>query len=500
MTPLAHILVAAAVLLAACVNAAPAFSSDLQPELEDFLGKDATTEAIAVGQNLGNDLRAKPLDIPVEIIEDSRPAIKTNEVADDDEEIKRPSIDLRNPGPPQRQEHETQNADNFLNVQENLLTVRETIVQTQDLLRKGFQGVSDDISNWLTTNEKVNTIQQNIQSLRDTFTLQIEKLNEAVQGLAAPQPLKTEKIPESVQTQSGLQTVETSIHILENNFNNGVRALSEGVSIVEILRAEDASTAVTETASTSSTTGSPDAPFVLSQFMTNLQNSFSQSIRNITEAVSNIPAVSNLQNFLSPTTSPLAPGGAALADTPVGTAPNPASNPWPNWQLPNIPNIFSGQPAQPGSQSQTPGPIQGTIQNVIQNSNNFLQSFFGRPIAQPPASGSNAPKPNDEKQPESPSIAVAAAPIVPAAAASIVAAPPADAVPAVSPPAAAAPAGPIQQILSTNPVVQSIASTVQRIQSSINNPEKPRDTEKKEDISTKGGYYGGGGGHRPNGE
>lgn len=485
MTPLAHLLL---VLLAACAAAAAPAADLADLDLEDPLDKDVTPEIIAV-----NDLRVKPVDIPVEIIEDSRPAIKTNEVADDDEEIKRPSIDLRNPGPPQRQEHETQNADHFPDVQK-LSTVRETILQTQDLLRQGIQGIGDDITNWLSTDEQVNPIQENIQSLRDTFTIQIQKLNEAVKGLAAPQPLRTEKIPESKQTSPNLKKVEASIHTLENNLDKGMRALSEGVSIVAILRAEDENAAAVDPApapvpapapAQSAPPSSPvtvSPPNVVLQFISNLQSSVSDSIRNMTEALNNVPAVQNIQNFLNPTAS--TPATGVLADSPEGTTPRPANNPW-SWPFPNIQNIFSVQsPGQSGTAGQPPAAAPGAIATGFQN----LQiAFQNNPIVQGITGlvTNNTPKPNDDKKPET--LAVTAAPS--AVADNVAAAPSAAA-------GAAVPAGPIRQILSNNPVVQSIAGTVQRIQSSINNPETPRDTEKSEDLETKGGgYYGG---NRPN--
>lgn len=495
MSPLAHLLLAAVALHVACAASLPEpvgaakLVADLKPELEGPLDKDAAPEALvledaSIVKDINNELRVKPEDIPVKVvIEDSRPA--TNEVADDDEEIKRPSIDLHNPGPPQHQEHETQNADHFPDAQEKLLTLRETIVQTQDLLRRGIEGVGNDISYWLSTNEQMNTIQQNIQSLRDTFTLQIQKLNEVTKGLVEPHALKAEDISEQAQIQPKVKKVETSIKILEDNFNNGVRALSEGVNIVAILREEDGNAEVAQPPPPPSpapaqpeppgTTSPAGLGVVLSGYLSNFQNLITNSFHNITESVnSSLPE--SVQNFFNPTT--LAPG--VQADTPEGTPPRPI---WPNFQLPNVLNNFRppGQGEQTQNQPAAPGPLLSFIMSVQNATTSFLQNGF-RPGASPAsdssAAGSNVvpQKPADEKQPETPAVTAAASD-------------------AAASPAPAAPLGPIRQILSNSPVVQSLAGTVQRIQSSITNPESPREPEKS-DLQTKGGFYGG---NRPGG-
>lgn len=487
MSPLAHLLLAAAVLHAACAASIPDPHSKLIPDLSDVEIKDPFDKEAApeiadqtnVIKDLENGLRVKPAGIPVEVlVEDSRPAIKTNEVADDDEEIKRPAIDLRNPGPPQRQEHETQNADHFSDAQNKLSAVRETIMQTQDLLRQGVKGVGDDISNWLSTNEQMNAIQNNIQALKESFTAQIQKLNEGIQELAASQTSKPQVTPEQTLNNSHFNEVETSIKILENNFNNGVRALSEGVNIVNILRAEDESaaaaspglttSATVEAASTASSTA--DGQNFLTNFIEGFQTSMVASFDRVTNLLG-LPIGSNR------TTTTLAPG--VLADTPVSAPQNPLVA-WANNFQQNFPNIFplgQGQQGQTGSnQDQTTRqPVFAQVQQNVGNAFQSLIGLFNSPPAKPNTPDTTETnvvpvKPTGEKQQETPA---------------------ADALPAP-----AAPAGPIQQILSNSPVVQGIASTVQRIQSSINNPEKPRDTVKKDDLETKGGFYGG---NRPGG-
>lgn len=421
-----------------------------------------------------------PPPIPVAVILDE-PEIKADE-------IPRPLVDLENPGPPQRQEHETQNPETYLEQAAKLFSVKENIERTQDLLRQGFEGVSDDIQTWISNSDQLSLLQQNIRNLRDSFTNQIQKLNETLQGFVQP-PASPPAEPSTANSQikQDFQKIESRLQILEDNFKSGVNTLSEGVHLVASLQSSEG---LRQSASASPEAPNPPAApanppqNMLVQYVDMLQTSASHGLGNVTQAIghffTNNPAVTGMQYLLNRTQSTATPV-APLADTPEGGTQRPPF-PWQNWQnfgttlTSNINNFFNG----------------------LFPSNPLASLWQGGPAAAQPAAGSAAAQPAGGSSAAQPAggAAAAAAAAQPAAAAAaagsnsvpekVPASEPVHETQAVEPAPATLPPppiGPIRQILNNIPVVQRIQS---QIQAASSNTDKPRDTVKSENVE-KGG-------------
>ncbi|CAH0625687.1 unnamed protein product [Chrysodeixis includens] len=421
-------------------------------------------------KDVDNKLRTKPEVIPVEVIvEDAQAALKTSENAEDSEEIDRPTPDLRNPGPPQRQEHETQNPEYYVAEQETILNFKKSVSDAQIYLKQGLQGITDGIQKVLENNEPLQTIQQSIKSLREGFTDQLSKINGTVQNYLNSENANVNK-PGIEQTKANFHQIEKGLNVFKNEFNNRVKTLADGVEVVASLKAEN------EKPSESNPPAPAPAPAPappaatggqnpVAQYIQSLQNTFGNALNNVNQVLSNFTQTANWPNpFAQPSTTTALPAGAQ-ADTAI-TAPNQPSGPANIFQ--SLQNQFSSffQPSQtnnqniaifptpaPGQFGSGSGPFVQAFQNAQQNIANLFQF---RPLTPPAAT--SAPAISSTAQPQT------QAPVASSAAQ-------ADAV---------TPAGPVRQLILNNPISQGIAGAVQKVQN-LNNPEKPREVERVEE-------------------
>ncbi|XP_047998011.1 uncharacterized protein LOC125235482 isoform X2 [Leguminivora glycinivorella] len=411
-------------------------------------------------KDIDNQLLKKAEPIPVKVVvEDVAPVVK-----DSEDTVKRVEIDLKHPGEPQRQEHETQNPEHFEHEPAPVATIKQMIQDTQEAFNQRFKAVSECIGEWLLDNKPEISLKDSIQDLQETFMENIEKVNATIQSYWDQTKEDSEKKVEITKMQSGLK-------VLEEKFETGVKDLNNGVRNLAVLK---------ETRDDASSTTAKPPGIQFPGFVTNFWTSVTNGFSNVTNQFQNIIGQGN--------NSSTGAVGVQSDETSAST-----SKPTVFQAIQNqIQGIFQGRPQgtqsdeQPGGQT---GPFAQVIQNVplLQNFVNFIQPKPQEPSKQPAQStnsaGSNVvpadpAKPSDQQQ-KKPEEASGAAP-------------------APAPAAAATAQGPIQQIIQRNPIVQGIAGAVQKIQHTINNPEKPREgtTEEKGDV--KAGffpYYGYG--HRP---
>ncbi|NP_001139414.2 urbain precursor [Bombyx mori] len=501
----------AALLLTTFVLAARAASiPDKVPEAEDKplnVVENLSSEQELIDQantikDIDNSLRANKkevVDIPVKVIvEEIKPSLKSDlenvEVPDENEEIKRPLVDLRNPGPPQHQEHETQNPEHHEDAEKIVSSVKNDINTAEIALRQGFQEVSDGIGKWYARTEQINELQASLQHFQENFGAQIQKLNETLHFIKPADTIAAPSVEET-QNKASFETIESGLKSLETNFNSGLNQLSEGIQIVATFKAdgeaaaESSSTAPAQstTASTVTSTNGPTNPLI--QMVTNLQNSFLSGMANLTQAINN-------WNSNQAWSVPNIFGGASTAapqSDVQGDATTTTQRPAPWQNLPSqISNFFnpqgqnSNQQNQSGQQSQAPSGLFSGVQNFPFNFLNLLQP--NRPGAQ-----------STEKPAEATSTNGAAS------AAPDIAKPSESNLPTETKPEQPA-AGPLKQIFENSPVLQGIAGAVKKIQTTVNNPVKPRDSEVVEETKSdqeKGGVIllpvHGHGGHGGNG-
>ncbi|KAJ8719854.1 hypothetical protein PYW08_012029 [Mythimna loreyi] len=462
---------------------------DVVPDNLDKLPENTSSEQELIDQantikDVDNTLRTKPEDIPVEVIvENAQPALKADE---EDEEIDRPLPDLRNPGPPQRQEHETQNPEYYASEQQTVALLKQSINEAQNVLRQGFQGITDGIQHIAANNEPIQSLQKNIQALRDSFTAQMVKVNATIQSYLNSESVNIDK-PAPQQTKA-IHQVEQGLFKLRNEFNRGVSTLAEGVDLVALLKADsEAQTEGSVAPATDNTSSSPPTSGftgIVETIQQNVQQMWSNFQTSVTQLVQgNLNQGSNR------------PPAGAQSDSQVPPAPPAASTPnifeniqnqFNNFLRPNqtqnqvqIQNDQAQNPSQPGlilGVFPAPQPGQffsgtGPFQQIINNVQNLFQP--NRPISQAP----QGTQPAGAGQPAQTPTTTAEAATKPESK------PEAQAEPAKPEPQATAvtPSGPIRQILQNNPITQSIAGAVQRLQN-INNPEKPREEQPTEQI------------------
>ncbi|CAG9788433.1 unnamed protein product [Diatraea saccharalis] len=425
-------------------------------------------------KDVENNLRVKAIDsIPVKVIVEN---------ADDDtSDVKRVEVDLEHPGEPQRQEHDTQSPVSYSHEQQIVSTVKQTISDTQSALKQGFQGVTQGLQDWIANNEQLNSIQQNIQGLQQSFTNQINKLNETLQSYLNNQG-SANIVQSDNKNKPEFDNVENNLKSLEDNFKIGVKALSEGVQIFASLRDDEKPT--------------PPPNNLFLQYLQLFQQTVSQGFSNVTQAIQSYVGQNNpnntaanggifqglnngIQNIFSQGGSTAAPG--AQSDEPVTQKPT-------IWQgiqssIQNILNPGQNQASPSDQVGQAPSGPSGPIAQAIQN-NPFVQGVVN--LIQPNKPAAQQPQPEkpaaQQPKPEKPAAAAPPTPegsnVVPAA--SSESKPDADQQqPAKATEQQAVPNnnGPIKNIIQNNPIVQGISGAVQRLQSSINggNPEKPRD-------------------------
>ncbi|XP_038212462.1 uncharacterized protein LOC119832780 [Zerene cesonia] len=490
-------------------------------DLDNVISEPELIDPFNSVKDVDNNLRNSALGIPVKVIEE--PAKKLDEnsndyVPDNDDSInlKRAPIDLRNPGPPQRQEHETQNPEHYTDAQKAIFVIKQTIDDTQNVFTQGLKGISEGFNKLFANNEQLSTIQHNIQALRSSFNEQVLKLNNTIKSY-----IKPEKEEESAKE---INAVQSRLRLLESNFETGVNTLSEGVELLAIIKEEDEAAAKAETdaavaAGNPPPSSSTQAPInqnnnPVLQFLYNFQQGILGSISNVNNAVQNYwnqgqnqqnppqndqsqqaqPAntqgsfVGNLfQGIQLPFTGQQnqqpAQQGQNQEKPPGVAADEPAQT---GWRPPNIiqslqnswNNLVNPTQSQP-PQADTPvsNPIQQAISNIVNvfNRPNQNQTPQNAGQAVPPASANSvntAEKPVDQPQGVN-----AVPPNKESVAADVPQAQP-DKAPAQEP---TKQTGPIQQLVQNNPIIKGLQTVAQR----ISNPERPRDTV-KENADGKG--------------
>nr|XP_026490299.1 uncharacterized protein LOC113396539 [Vanessa tameamea] len=473
-------------------------------------------------KDVDNNLRKTIVDIPVKIVEE--PTVldeNSNDYVPKDDEsiiIKRVDIDLANPGPPQRQEHETQNPENYGEKEKAVFGIKKSIEDTKKIFNQGIQELSHNFKNLFGNNEDLPAIKNNLQNLRHTFTDQIVKLNETIIKNLNPDSSQTIK-----ESEKKLKIVESQLQNLQKKFEVGVDTLTEGVEVLTIIREED-ETAKTKSiiseerevakqdtltsanpesqqgatsstlAPTVSSTNAPASSNPIMTWLSNFQNDITSAFTNFQTTIQNnwigIPffqgAPNSNQGTDTTVQNPPAQGqntvpAGAQSDTAVTQA-TPA--PWgPQAIIQQIQNLINpgqnSQQAAQGQQTTAPaannGPFANTIQSIVQFIQRPNQAQTQPPANPTPASAgsTNPTSTNSDKTDASQ----------------------ADAIPVpnqqAQPVPQSAPAqqplgqnGPIQQLVQNNPIIKGIQSAVQRLQGTPN-PETPRNEIIKDNSEEK---------------
>lgn len=488
-------------------------------------------EANAVGPDLKN-IEV----IPVKVIDEN-----SNDYIPPDDlnvNVKRVEVDLENPGAPQRQEHETQTPGvNYSDDDKIAVAIKNTIAQAQNIFNEGLKSVSDSFKTFTHADEDLPLIQQNIKNLKESFTGQIEKLNDTIRNYFKP-----DDAADGSSANNKLKFIEARLTFLENNFRLGVDTLNEGVELYSIIKEEDEAeraialkadvkaepeVAPSNLASASEPVkpaGNPEKPAVETPqqpagsgfpwfvYITNFGNTMQTAWNNLSNAISggannangqkpesqqpSNPLASFFQgipNFLPGQNTAVQPAqqpsDPAKPEKPANTQADPVPSPAPaqpaQWSpqgffqtVQNSLNQFIN-PAQNTQQQQTvqsqPAPVNP---NPIQQALQSIGSFFNpqNPQGQQPANPPDAAPAaavTPEKVPQTANKPEEA----PTQGSNVVPAPAND---QPQPPAQPnqvnppAQAGPIQQLVQNNPIIKGIQNAVQRIQGTPN-PETPRE-------------------------
>ncbi|XP_050666872.1 uncharacterized protein LOC126966707 [Leptidea sinapis] len=479
-------------------------------DLENVVSEPELVQQTHAVKDIDNSLRSSPVNIPVKVIVEN---VKLDEnsndyVPDNDDSInlKRAPIDLKNPGPPQRQQHETQNPEHYTDGQKAVFTIKQSIEDTQKIFSSGLKGISDNFKKLFANDEQLSTIQENINKLKITFGDHITKLNDTIQSHIAPEKVS--------KPEDNFQVVEARLKNLASNFDSGVSKLNEGVELLAIIKEEDEAAAAKAEGDGAPAEAQPSQPSSSTQAPTEEQTNFIyQFLNNFQNGV--VGSFTNLQNAVqnyfgqNPQSTSEQPPEGVQADTPQGASSqggNFVTNLFQGISFPSLPSLpFLGQQNQPqkpvqapaGVAADEPAPVQTgwrppNLVEQVQNSWNNIVSgiqqgqaqqqaqpapphFSGGPIAQtiqgivynwnrptspPPAAAAAAipEKPaqdNSQKKPNE--IGSNSVPTSSSA--------------APKPEEPAKQSGPVQQIVQNNPIVKGIQTAVQRLR----NPERPRD-------------------------
>lgn len=390
--------------------------------------------------DVDNKLRTNAAEVPVKV-QNVDQALKTSEESD---EIIRPAVDLKNPGPPQRQEHETQNPEFYSAEQDFAQTYKNNINKAHVFLKQGFQGITDGIQNLFENNEQIQGVRISIQKLREDFVSQIDKLNGTVQSYLEAGSSDSVS-PDDEQTKANIQVIETGLNAIKDDFNKGVKTLTEGVEVLSAVRAQNEKQEPNQPSTTSPSPTPAGSGNPLMNLISGFQNNVQSGMANLTNTIS---------NFISQGPSIFRPGSSSTA-APVDGQPAGTQADSPLGQGPTLP--FGGFGSGTGPLILAFQTFQNSFQQFFSNPLQGISIFGNQPSSTTKPSESTATENSSNTTSQSDQVRVTQAP--------------ATQVEPVTQP------GPIRQILQNNPISQGIAATVQRLQN-INNPEKPRETEK----------------------
>ncbi|XP_068630157.1 neurofilament medium polypeptide-like isoform X2 [Battus philenor] len=435
------------------------------------------------------NLQITPDAIPVAIVEESIPALKkvdensNDYIPSDDEpsiQIKRLEIDLDNPGPPQRQEHETQNPGSYSDRDFFVDDIKQKLLETENVFKKSVLNVNEGFQNWVPNSQHLKTIQNDLKEMQSKFLGQLADLNQSLKSYLNPQSTKSVLVdPEST---ANLRQVENRLKDLEYNFKAGVETLTAGVKALEAKADGEEPQKPAETGSAGSATDGSTTEQTPNNPLGQIFSFFSDSIGQ---------AITQVQNTFTSFTNPNNSGSDA---PPSGSQSDEATS-----RPPSIWENFTNQMNQIFNGGQKPQSGQSTS-NPLNQANQFITNILNqfRPQANNPASKPDKERVTPKPSQSEPAQSDDAAPTKP------------DEQPVKKETPVTPQPGPIRQIVQNNPIVKGI---VQRIQS-ITNPEKPREKEpqknsepvksensiKEETVpATKGhghgGYYEGNGGN-----
>ncbi|CAG5023558.1 unnamed protein product [Parnassius apollo] len=428
-----------------------------KPQADEIIKHEENKEIVEQLNNadkVENNLRNIPENIPVAIVEDTKPAQEINEnsndyIPSDDEpsiNIKRVEIDLKNPGPPQRQEHETQNPEFYAERNNLVADIRQKLLDTENNVKKSVSEVNEGFENWVPNTEHLTVIQKDIKEMQNKFLTQVSNLRLTLEGYLSPESIKSDTV--DTEYVANLRDVRNRLKILEVNFKAGVETLSEGVKTLATAKADGEKPA--ETGSPNPAPANPSEPPT---------NPFSQMLLQLSNAIGD--AFNGMQSAIQSITNP------QNQTPPVGTQSDDAATParpsmWEVWQsqFQSFINQFRPQ-VSPATNVAEAKPQNSQPAQAVSAP---AQPVQPQPV-QPLAAQSQAVQPESvQPQPES----VQPQPVQPQPSQEAQSEP---AEPPKETPASTAQTGPIRKIVENNPFVKGI---VQRIQS-ISNPEKPRD-------------------------
>ncbi|XP_041981658.1 protein app1-like [Aricia agestis] len=459
-------------------------------------------------------------------------------------------LDLKNPGPPQRQEHETQNPGHYGGQERALIAIQEKLDRARGIFEEQIRSMSASFDALVHGSDNLPVIHEQVRHLKTSFSSQLDELNDTIQTYVQPcgEDLKT-----SLQPADEPAGIESNLKEVQQNFDNGISMISEGLELISILKEEDEAAlkmqAKDDAGTTSTTTLAPATVAQTQGFFQNAFNTFSNMMSNSFQNFQN--GLSNLAGQVQPAAPAAAPPAAAgvqadapnapVTQRPIAQGIQNVQNFFSNilnrpqtpaiLQQPNQPsNAVGAQPApapasppqqqaspvpqaQPTAQPQS-GPIAQFIQNnpIVQRVTSFLRPQptpqpvpqATPPVAQPsqqPAQPQAQPltQPSEpQAQPQPPSQPAKAQPAAEAQAAQPQAAKPQAAQPQAAQPqaaqqvaqTAAAQPGPIQQIVQNNPIIRGLQAAVQRVQSPRpQDPSKPRENDEEKGHGGHGGNY-----------
>lgn len=474
--------------------------TDLEKKLtkvvEEALKKDVKTENLSSGQELAeevntvldidNQLKKVP-GIPVKVVEEvitptqnSEYGIEKGEYIDGAganvaSSIKRDEVDLKHPGEPQRQEHDTQTPQDSNLEQDTITAIKQSLAETQNHFKQGFEGLATKFKGVFESNDQLVTIQKSLEELQKSFSRQFELINNNIKNFFSVEKPDGDSDPKK---EASVQETKKKVGDLGEKVDHEVKRLNEAVSASSVLRA---------------------SPFHRQENSTGGFNLFAGFQQYFTESVATMQSYltqfqQTVQNALNQNSTSAPPNAGSQADE--ATTQRPTI--WGGFQS-SFNQIFR----PPGQQQQPQGNVQAdapAAPSTAAPNRPIVQAIQSNPIYQGVVSlirptTTNAPVAVEKEKPAQ----AADKPVAEGSNAVPIAAP-VESKPEKddkTPTQTVVPsAGPIQEMVQKNPIVQGISSAVQRIQNTITqNVDKPRDGEDRGFLPVHGlGSHGGHGG------
>lgn len=293
-----------------------------------------------VVKNEEDNLSLKTIeDIPVKVIVEDVPLLKRveegNEVSA--EQLKKIREEIKDPGTPQRQEHETQNPEHHI----DSITLKQSVEEVSYPLKRELQELREKFNEYLVSNENINSIKTSIESLQNRFNDQIQTLKAVFTNNVNTQSVEVqENIPED-QIKANIQTLET-------NFNDGINNLKKSVEAISLLKADSSDTNGSPSTDSETSTASSNP---IMEAITNFQTTMANNWQNFVQNFNNQSPPANAQSDAEGTTTSR-PFQNIFAGF-FGQGQNSGSNSGPFAALINVfnPQSTSEKPAESGQES-----------------------------------------------------------------------------------------------------------------------------------------------------